>query len=173
MKTKDQLIEIALNAACKAVQDELGVDGSVAGAFFGEERTAQFNELFGKYIGHELSFLEENFQEFQTLRKFTGLNTIEYDGCVIEIVGAGQFQVNIEAWREAGTHKFEPEKWRTKDGFDEEHITNGKRADEAAAALGKSEIEDLLANLMHLCDREKIPFAECLSTASNHYENER
>lgn len=34
-------------------------------------------------------------------------------------------------------------------------------------------VQDLLTDMMHLCDREKIDFSECLRMAAVNYEEER
>jgi len=63
---------------------------------------------------------------------------------------------------------------------------NADRADWAAAAVLKfatvtgmienedaeTTIGDLLADLMHLCDREGVDFHTCVARASDHYEEE-
>ena len=37
----------------------------------------------------------------------------------------------------------------------------------------ETEITDLLANLMHLCNREKVDFNLCLQNAQMHYNEEK
>jgi hypothetical protein len=51
----------------------------------------------------------------------------------------------------------------------EEHArATGNESDDYAAQVG-----DLLANLMHFCEREGVDFDGALSTARMHFEHER
>jgi hypothetical protein len=69
---------------------------------------------------------------------------------------------------------------KTDDGSD---LTNGQRAQNAADCLKHvfdfdendkdTAVSDLLANLMHLCDRENVDFADCLRRADNNYQAEK
>jgi hypothetical protein len=54
---KAALVDAALNAACRAVQDALGVtDGAVAGIFFTSDEGDAFARMFHDYIDMELSY---------------------------------------------------------------------------------------------------------------------
>lgn len=73
-------------------------------------------------------------------------------------------------------HKFNP---RKKDGS----LTNAQRAANGELCTSHvfdfeendltTAISDLLANVMHLCDREEIEFSDCVRRAENNYFEER
>jgi hypothetical protein len=51
----DELVELALNSACAAVQNALGeTDGGLAGIMFSGELGDKFREVFSKYCSAEL-----------------------------------------------------------------------------------------------------------------------
>lgn len=106
MKTKSEIIDIALNAACKAVQESIGTnDGGLAGSFFQGRELEQFNSLFGRYVALEIESSERAFIEFQKSRRVL----FSYQGCEIEIVD-GVFQVTIGNDSETFTDLFAAEK---------------------------------------------------------------
>lgn len=62
-------------------------------------------------------------------------------------------------------------------------LTNGERADNGQECLSHvfdyaendatTALEDMLANLLHFCDREDIDFDAAVSTAKMHWQSER
>lgn len=47
----------ALNAACRSIQDDLGVkDGDVAGLFFDDDKENEFRDLFRPYVKMEINY---------------------------------------------------------------------------------------------------------------------
>ena len=53
----DDLVLESLDAACKAVQDKLGVAGDVAGVFFDGENSEKYADVMRRYVEQELSFI--------------------------------------------------------------------------------------------------------------------
>jgi hypothetical protein len=84
-------------------------------------------------------------------------------------------------------HRFDPCKWKTADGCGNPNVTNGDRARWAESAVeafkgcthnsdggvAEEHAVDLLADLMHLCNREQIEFDDALASARSHYQAER
>jgi hypothetical protein len=68
-KDTSELVELALNAACKAVQDELGeTDGGLAGVMFSGELGDNFRKIFSEYCEAELRAAQrrKEFSDFLT-----------------------------------------------------------------------------------------------------------
>ena len=53
------------------------------------------------------------------------------------------------------------------------HILYGYREDQDKGEPFDTVLTDLLADLMHSAEEEKIPFAECVQTAQMHYNAEK